>query len=158
MKVYIIGALKNPNIPQFANELKERGFEPFADWHGAGPDADDCLRRYGRERGWSYSEVLQSHAAKNIFAFDKRHIDAADATVMLAPCGKSAHLELGYVIGKGKPGFILFDDEPERLDIMLQFATGIFFDRESLFAELKQVRDCAATRYAVPCGVLTKLR
>jgi len=139
MKVYIIGALKNKAVPQFANELQEQGFEPFADWHAPGEFADVNLHEYGKQRGWNYKQVLESHAARNIFAFDKFHIDIADAVVMLAPAGKSGHLELGYFIGKGKPGFILFDEEPERLDIMLQFATGIFFDRPSLFAALQDL-------------------
>jgi nucleoside 2-deoxyribosyltransferase len=48
------------------------------------------------------------------------------------PAGKSGHLELGYMVGCGKPGYILFDKEPERLDQMVQFATDIFFDAKEL--------------------------
>jgi nucleoside 2-deoxyribosyltransferase len=48
------------------------------------------------------------------------------------PAGKSAHLELGYIIGQGKPGYILFDKMPERLDVMHVFANGVFFDVEEL--------------------------
>ena len=55
---------------------------------------------------------------------------------MIMPAGKSGHLELGYTIGKGKPGFILFDEEPERFDVMTQFATKIFFNRESFIQYL----------------------
>ena len=58
--------------------------------------------------------------------------------VLLLPAGKSGHLELGYVIGKGKPGYILFDDTiPDRWDVMYIFASGVFFDVESLIEELK---------------------
>jgi hypothetical protein len=46
-------------------------------------------------------------------------------------------LELGYTIGRGKPGFILFDQEPERYDVMYAFATDIFFSREKLIERLK---------------------
>jgi nucleoside 2-deoxyribosyltransferase len=68
-----------------------------------------------------------------VFEFDKFHLDRCDAAVLLMPAGKSAHLELGYMRGKGKPGFILFDEEPERYDVMVKFATDIFFKKEDLF-------------------------
>jgi hypothetical protein len=52
------------------------------------------------------------------------------------PAGKSGHLELGYMLGQGKKGYIFFDKEPERWDVMYQFATGIFFNKEELIQEL----------------------
>ncbi len=48
-------------------------------------------------------------------------------------------MELGYILGQGKKGFILFDEEPERWDVMLNFASGVFFDKQLLFAALKAV-------------------
>jgi hypothetical protein len=42
------------------------------------------------------------------------------------------------MIGNGKPGFVLFDKEPEqdRWDVMLAFADDIFFSKEELGGEL----------------------
>ena len=54
------------------------------------------------------------------------------------PAGKSGHLELGYIIGRGKPGYILFDEVPERYEMMVQFCTAVFFDREALLEELRR--------------------
>lgn len=135
--IYIIGALRNPKVVEFANELEKLGLEAFADWISPGPDADDYLRDYSRARGRNYKQTLQSYAAKHIFEFDLHHINRCDAAIMLMPCGKSGHLELGYVIGRGKPGYILFDAEPERVDVMYQFATGIFFDKKELLDKLR---------------------
>lgn len=59
---------------------------------------------------------------------------------MLMPAGKSGHLELGYVLGQGKRGYILFDEDPERYDIMIQFATNIFFSKEELIDYLRNWR------------------
>lgn len=139
--VYVAGSLKNRQIPGFSNELKEQGFEPFSDWFSPGPDADDYWRDYSKVRGWNYQQALESYIAKNIFDFDKFHLDRCDATVLLMPAGKSAHLELGYTIGKGKPGFILFDGEPDRYEVMVQFATGVFFKKEDLFVALKDYKE-----------------
>jgi nucleoside 2-deoxyribosyltransferase len=136
--IYVIGSLRNPEIPKFANELQAQGFEAFADWYSPGPQADDFWRDYSKARGLTYKEAIQSHGAKNIFEFDKSHLDRCDAAVMVMPAGKSGHLELGYTVGRGKPGFILFDGEPDRYDVMTQFATGLFFSREELFQELRK--------------------
>lgn len=140
MKIYIIGSLRNPAVPEFANILEKEGYEVFADWFCPGPEADDFWRNYSKARGWTYKQALQSHAARNIFEFDKKHLDEADIAVMLMPAGKSGHLELGYMRGKGKPAYILFDEEPERFDVMVQFATDIFFKQEELLAELRKIQ------------------
>jgi nucleoside 2-deoxyribosyltransferase len=124
-------------VVEFANELENLGFDPFADWKTPGPDADDFLRDFYKARGRNYKQTLQSYAARHIYEFDKHHLDRCDAAVMLMPCGKSGHLELGYTIGRGKPGYILFDQEPERVDVMYGFATDVFFNREELFEALK---------------------
>lgn len=123
MKVYLIGSLRNPRAPEVANALRTAGFEVFDDWFAAGPEADDYWQRYEQGRGANFLEALEGHAAQNVFQFDKRHIEACDAAVLLAPAGKSGHLELGIVIGQGKPGFILLEEEPERWDVMYNFAS-----------------------------------
>lgn len=134
---YVIGSLRNPEIVSFANELQMEGYEAFCDWQSPGPDADDYLRDYAKARGLNYKQTLQTYAAKHIFEFDKFHLDRTDAAVLLMQGGRSAHLEFGYVRGKGKPGFIIFDKEPERVDVMYQFASDIFFSKQEFFEYLK---------------------
>lgn len=140
MKIYIIGALKNKKIPEFANRLAAAGFEPFADWFSPGPDADSFLLDYAKIRGWNYKQALNSYAARHTFEFDRKHIDEADAAVMVAPCGKSGHMELGYMIGCGKPAYILFEDYPERFDVMYNFATNVFDNESELMVELNHLK------------------
>ena len=138
--IYLIGSLANPNIPHFANELREKGYEVFDEWWSPGPLADAYLLDYAKKRNLNYKETLNTYAAKHIFEFDKCHIDLCDIVVMLMKAGKSAHLELGYAIGTGKPGFILFDKEPDRVDVMYQFSTDIFFSKEDLFQRLEKYK------------------
>ena len=135
--IYLIGSLGNENIPGIANELEERlEYEVFADWFAPGPDADSYWRAYAKARGMSYQQALNSHAAKHIFEFDKFHIDRCDIGVLVMPAGRSGHLELGYMVGQGKPGFILFEEEPEKWDIMAQFATGVACNMDELVAAM----------------------
>jgi hypothetical protein len=54
---------------------------------------------------------------------------------LILPAGKSGHLELGYMIGKGKLGYILLED-PDRWDVMYQFSSGVFYELDELIQEL----------------------
>ena len=133
--IYLIGSLRNEKIPEIANELEAEGFEVFDDWFAPGPRADEHWKEYSQARNRNYADALASHAASHIFEFDKRHIDQCDIGVLLMPAGRSGHLELGYLIGQGKPGYILFEEEPERWDIMAQFAF-VAFSLDELVAML----------------------
>lgn len=129
--IYLIGSLRNPEIPEIGKQLAlASGLEVFTSWHSAGPDADDHLRDYERFMGKSYSKAIRCWAATNIFRFDKFHLDRCGAGLLIMPAGKSGHLELGYLIGQGKPGYILFQEEPERFEVMHNFATEIFLSIE----------------------------
>lgn len=137
--IYLIGSLRNERVPQVAQRLRAETIPVFDDWYAPGPNADDYWRDYSKFRGQTYKEALNSYAATHIFEFDKFHLDRSDGGVLVLPAGKSGHLELGYLIGQGKRGYILFDGEPEpeRWDVMYQFATGgVFFDLESLLTKL----------------------
>ena len=143
--IYLIGSLRNEKIPHVAKEIRELGFEVFDDWFSPGPEADDFWRKFEKVRGSSYKEALSNYAAKHIYNFDKSHIDRADIGVLFMPGGKSAHLELGYMIGRGKRCFVLFDKEPERWDLMYQFAMenegDICFSMDDLKKSLKDAKD-----------------
>lgn len=136
MKVYLIGSMRNPEIPHLAKRLREIGFEVFDDWHSPGPEADDKWQEYEKIRGRGYKEALAGYHAKHVYAIDKHHLDDSDVAVLVMPAGRSGHLELGYMIGCGKLGFILFDEEPDRYDVMYQFADDVFFSEETLIEEL----------------------
>lgn len=135
--IYIIGSLRNPEIPSIGNKLRSIGWDAFDSWHDAGPEADDYWQKNEKYRGNDYRAALANHAAQNTFDFDKRNLDRCDRAVLALPAGKSGHLELGYVIGSGKPGYILLPEEPERFDVMYNFATKIFLSVEEMLEELK---------------------
>src|SRR3990172_601026 len=117
--IYLIGSLRNPEVPKLAAALRAAGHEVFDDWYAAGPEADDYWQRYEQdERGHSYIEALAGYAASHVFEYDRKHLDRCNTGVLLMPAGKSSHLELGYMIGQGKPGFIVLPSEPERFDVM----------------------------------------
>jgi hypothetical protein len=134
--IYLIGSLRNPQVPIVGHALRREGYDIFDDWYAVGPKADDHWKEYEKARGRNMKEALAGEAAKNTFRFDKNHLDASDAAVLVSPAGKSGHLELGYMLGKGKPGFVLLDEDPERWDVMYQFANAICFGLDDLIETL----------------------
>lgn len=137
--IYVIGSLRNPNIPQLGNDIRALGMEAVDNWWATGEIADDTWNKYSDIRGRSYKEALQSREAVHTFNFDKAYLNLADAVVMLFPAGKSAGLEFGYAIGQGKRGYILIEGDVGRYEVMAQFASVVVFrEREALLEQLKK--------------------
>jgi len=137
--IYLIGSLRNPEVPLLSDRLRLEDHEVFDDWYAVGPEADDYWQKYETARGKSYAEALLSYAASHVFAFDVLHLKRCDTGVLILPAGKSGHLEMGWMLGQGKRGFIYFPDgEPERWDVMYQFATGVAFDYDELVRKLDE--------------------
>ena len=136
MTIYLIGSLRNPQIPKIATRLRTEGFDVFDDWYAAGPEADDKWMEYEKARGHDFAQALQGYAAKHVYRFDLHHLNRADMGLLVLPAGKSGHLELGYLIGRGKPGYILLDKEPDRYDVMYCFASGVFSKIDNLLKSI----------------------
>ena len=141
--VYLIGSLRNPEIPILGNRLRGLGIEVFDNWFSAGEFADKSWQEYSNLRGHTYKEALRSYEASHVFEFDYTHLNRSQAGVLIMPAGKSGHLEFGYLVGSGKPGFVLFDKEPERYDVMYQFAFlnggDVCFSEDELLESMKKV-------------------
>lgn len=136
-RVYLIGSLRNPAIPEIAALLRSEGHPTFDDWYASGPGADDAWTTYEQNRGRTFGEALVSPAAQHTFRFDRDWLRWADVGVMVLPAGKSGHLELGWMAGQGKQTYVLLDKEPERFDVMYAFFDGVFTERQSLIEALK---------------------
>lgn len=136
--IYLIGSLRNPRVREIAEALRWCKYDVFDDWHAAGPEADDEWQKYEQDRERLYHEALTGHHANTVFALDKRHLDRCQVGVLLLPAGKSGHLELGYMLGQGKRGYVLMEQEPERFDIMYKLATAVVRDVDALVERLKE--------------------
>lgn len=138
LSVYLMGSLQNPMIPAVADLLRNDGYDVFDDWFSGGPEVDECWQQYEKHRGRSYAEALAGYHAENAFNFDLYHIKRCDLAVMLMPCGRSAHLELGFFRGLGKPGIICLPEEPERYDLMYKFANAVVIGTDELMKEVRK--------------------
>ena len=135
--IYLIGSLANKKIVQITKTLRDEGFDVFSEWMASGEGADQRWWDYFQALGIGFDEAINSPFVNTAFNFDLNHLDSADTVVMVMPAGRSAGIELGYALGKGKLGYVLFDGEPERPDLMIKLATGIFYSLEELVKQLK---------------------
>lgn len=140
-RIYVIGSLRNPEVPDVANLLRRElpGVEAFDDWYAGSEDADDWWMEYEKGRGHGYKDALYGHAADHVFDFDFKHIQQSQMGILVQPAGKSGHLELGFIAGSGKPTLIYWPEGklPDRWEVMARFASRVVFSEEEL---LKWVR------------------
>lgn len=76
-----------------------------------------------------YLRMVKHPRAIEGFEADFNAMQKADTFVMVLPCGKSAHLELGWAVGAGKRTAVLLEDpvEPELMYRMVDYmATSVF--------------------------------
>ncbi len=68
-------------------------------------------------QSWTPAECVEALChpiAVKGFVNDKNALDWADCGVLVMPCGRSAHLEAGYLAGQGKVVHVILSDaEPE---------------------------------------------
>lgn len=78
----------------------------------------------------SYLTMIEHPRAVEGFAADFDAMQRADTFVLVLPCGKSAHLELGWAVGAGKRTAVLLEDpmEPELMYRMVDYLAPSLLD------------------------------
>lgn len=117
LKVYVASSFRNARQPEVVRALRAAGHEVY-DFHEApGFHWSDIDPNWEQWTPDQMRVALQHELAKEAFESDQRALDWCDAVVYVLPCGKSASLELGYVVGAGKLAAVLLDDsgEPETM-------------------------------------------
>jgi hypothetical protein len=127
-KVYVASSWRNEHYQQAAcGLLLTHGHRVYDFRH---PRAGDNGFHWSEiDPGWKswtvaqYRDALLHPLAEAGFQSDKEALDWADTGVIVMPCGRSAHLELGYLSGQGKP-CIVFALEPMEPELMVKLASG----------------------------------
>lgn len=70
-------------------------------------------------------EVLCHPRAEEGFQLDMSALRRSWATVLVLPCGRSAHLELGYAVGDGQFTVVLLDDPMSEPELMYKMCERI---------------------------------
>lgn len=78
-----------------------------------------------------YIKKLDDELAVNGFERDLRSLNTCAGLLLITPCGRSAHLELGYVAGWGKPTAIYLKENQEP-ELMYRLADTVITDIEEV--------------------------
>ena len=83
-------------------------------------------------------EFLKVKQAQKAFAEDKKWIDWSDAVLLVLPAGRSAHLEAGYAVGRGKKLIVYGDFPTGEFDVMYGFANLLTREFDDVLRLLKK--------------------
>lgn len=126
MRIYVASSWRNPTQPLVVGHLVNAGHDVY-DFRNPAPGNGGFGWRQlglGNVNEWSPETLrlaLQHSTAQQGFGLDMGALRACDACVLVLPCGRSAHLELGWAVGAGKRAFVLTAetlDEPELMYLM----------------------------------------
>lgn len=140
MKIYLASSWKNAEkVKSIKGLLKDHGHEVDAfcdDSDGRFIFCFDDLPNVAEQNSIS---VLEFPIVQKAFEEDKKWLDWADATLLILPSGKSAHLEAGYTKGQGKKLIIYQDVFPKgEFDVMYGFADLITDNFEKVIQYLEK--------------------
>lgn len=131
MKIYVASSWRNEDRQQrMVRLLRDDGHDVY-DFRNPSPG----------DRGFSWRQcatadeltdpraframVTSSPIARLGFSKDMNALRAADATVLVLPCGRSAHLELGWAAGHGQRTIVLLDDPVSEPELMYLACTHL---------------------------------
>ena len=122
-RIYLASSWRNDHQPRVLDLLRIAGHEVYDFRHPhLGPGARGVGFSWAHiDPDWldwtpdQFRDALGDPLARDGFAADQEGMDWADTCVMLAPCGRSAHLEAGYMAGQGKRtiAYLYPGEEPE---------------------------------------------
>jgi hypothetical protein len=136
LRIYVASSWRNDLQPGVVSALRQDGFEVY-DFKNPPSRAGFGWRQLalGDPSTWStalWREALEHPVAIAGFNSDMGSLRACDVCVLVLPCGRSAHLELGWAVGAGKRTVVLAAatlDEPE---LMVKMCHAIALDLPEL--------------------------
>lgn len=129
---YLASSWRNPMQPAVSAVLTAAGIDHY-DFRNPAPDVSgfswfEIDPRWQQWTAAQYVAALEHPVAVEGYRRDFEAMQRADTFVLVLPCGRSAHLELGWAVGAGKRTAILTRDgeEPELMAKMVDhIATSV---------------------------------
>ena len=162
-RIYAASSWRNPIQPEIVRRMRDAGHEVYDFRHPApgqegfswldcggeaaagGPDA-------GARTIPAYLEAVRSKRAAQGFALDEAALEWCDTCILVLPCGRSAHLELGYAAGQGKDTYVLLHEDKFEPELMYLLNTGIATDIEQILAWMAERQPGDVRRWHVSSG------
>lgn len=126
MKIYVASSWRNDLQPTVVQRLEREGHDVYDFRHPApGNNGFHWSAIDEAWRDWSpqaFRAALDHPVAREGYGHDIGALEAAEATVLVLPSGRSAHLEAGFAAGSGQRVFVLAleQTEPELMYLMCE--------------------------------------
>ena len=157
MNLYVASSWRNSRQPDVVRALRELDHDVY-DFRNPGTGACPDSVSGKLDGGFHWSDIdpaweqwsvpqftagLEHPLAEAGFARNLLAMRWAEVCVLVLPCGRSAHLEAGWFVGRCRPLLILADkSEPE---LMYKMADGVFSGLGPLLLKLQEIEDGAVT-------------
>jgi hypothetical protein len=141
-KIYVASSWRNDYYDRLLSDLVEAGHEV---WNWRKPPTGGCGFKWqdagapdyqhgDKISAYDWDRLLSHPVALSGFASDLCGMNWCDVGVLLHPCGRSAHLEAGWLAGRGKKVHLLALEAVEP-DLMVLALNGEIFGNISALIE-----------------------
>lgn len=131
MQPAVVAAFRSAGLDVYDFKHPKPGDDGFH-WSEVMPGFDSNRQLTPQDQ---YLTALEDPISEAGFANDFGAMQECDACVLVLPCGRSAHLELGWFVGQGKRTAILLDGDlnnglvtPELMYKMVDYVAPNLFD------------------------------
>jgi len=147
MKIYVASSWRNEFQKEVVEHLRLEGYEVY-DYRKpieSGPgslgfhwsEIDPAWKTWTSEK---FRNGLEHPIAEQGFKFDMDALRRCDVCVMVLPCGRSAHLEMGWAAGADKFTVALLHGENEP-ELMLKMCDEICLSLDEVVEVLREHAD-----------------
>lgn len=129
IQIAVVAALKASGLAAYDFRNPAPGNNGFR-WTDVDPEWTGVNGTDGVTTPEAYLRSIEHPVAIDGYRADFEAMEKADTFVLVLPCGRSAHLELGWAVGAGKRTVILLDDPctPELMYRMVDYVAPSLFD------------------------------
>jgi len=145
VRIYVASSWRNEYQQGVVQRLRRDGHDVY-DFKNPSPgnhgfhwsEIDDAWRQWTTTE---FESALKNPIAVNGYFCDMDALMSADATVLVLPCGRSAHLEAGWAAGRGKT-LIIFIPTLQEPELMYKMADLVTDDLEAIarFVKMEELK------------------
>ena len=166
-RIYVSSSWKNELQPKIVALLREHGHKVYDFRHPNGRNDRNVWEEITESLNLSiayqqgiilpdnYDRMLSDQRVRDRFDDHFKAMNDADTCVLLLPCGRSSHVEAGYMAGAGKRVFVYDTGTHVTPELMYLTFDGYFHDKKALLEALAEdipgvCRVCGCTQ-TNPC-------
>lgn len=127
MNIYVASSFKNEKQPEVVKALQKYNYNVY-DFRN--PNAcqyhwSDIDPNYKRWNAQAFIKALHHPLVRAGYNSDFSALEDSEVCILILPCNRSSHLELGYAIGRSKYSAILLEEknEPEAMYNLVDLLT-----------------------------------